>query len=607
MIPVTTDTNTKSRFRLRPIAFLILGAALLTALYFWLRPQPKPAEAVKTQFMQEITELDSAVSQLQRAIGQRQPTAVVQSAFQQARLAYKRIEFLSTYYSPETTRALNGPNIPEVDDDLRVNEPEGFQVLEELVFPVLDTASHADAVHQADLLRSNVNRLRKISENNELTDSHVFDAVRLEVFRIITLGITGFDSPVAFHSLPEAVSALNSLQQQLTHYRLATRNPELAQRLDNAFASAVKSLQTARSFNDFDRLTFIRQEANVLSGLIVDAQQALQIPVFKESRLLSTTARTLIDVNAFDPNYFVNFNDQRSTPERVALGKMLFYDPILSGQPGRTCATCHQPDKAFTDGEHKSLAVGVGGRRIARNAPTLLNAALQAAQFADSRVVFLEDQASDVIQNTEEMHGSLPQAVKALQENPTYKALFAKSYKEGVTEQTLKNAVASYVRSLVSLDSRVDRYLRNQPVALTAEEKLGFNLFMGKAKCATCHFFPLFNGTVPPAYQETESEVLGTPATADGKLVDPDVGKFVLTKREPHRYAFKTPTVRHAASTAPYMHNGVYRTLDDVIEFYDKGGGNGLGFNLENQTLPFDKLNLTAIEKQALVAFMKAL
>lgn len=100
---------------------------------------------------------------------------------------------------------------------------------------------------------------------------------------------------------------------------------------------------------------------------------------------------------------------------------------------------------------------------------------------------------------------------------------------------------------------------------------------------------------------------MGTPAAADGKTVDPDIGKFILTKRDPHHYAFKTPTVRNVAKTAPYMHNGVYRTPDEVVDFYNKGGGNGLGFNLPNQTLPFDRLNLTGPEKKALVAFMRAL
>lgn len=589
------------------------GVLFLCAVYgFWIGSRPTPVQQVKQSFMRDIDDLDSAVSQLQQTIRTRSDDAAIQAAFRRARLAYKRTEFISAYYSPETTRALNGPNLPDVDDDLRVNAPEGFQVLEEDLFPAVNRAKQTEIVHQAALLRSNVNRLRTISASNELTDSHVFDAMRLEVFRIVTLGITGFDSPKAFHSLPEAATSLQRLRQQLEAYKLADQNPELARRLTNAFDESIHTLQTARSFDSFDRLVFIRQYANRLSSLLLDAQKTLSIPVFTESRLLAPNARTLTDSGVFNPAYFVNMDEQRPTPERVALGKRLFVSPMLSADANRTCATCHQPDRAFTDGEPTSLAVNRdgtnrSGHRIARNAPTLLNAAFQATQFADSRVVFLEDQAADVIQNEQEMHGSLPEAVKALRRNPTYRAEFAKSYSEGITEQTIKNAIASYIRSLTGLDSRLDRYFRGQTNALTAEEKYGFNLFMGKGKCATCHFFPLFNGTVPPAFQETESEVLGTPATASGKKVDPDVGKFILTQREPHRYAFKTPTVRNAAKTAPYMHNGVYRTLDEVVEFYNKGGGNGLGFNLPNQTLPFDQLNLSGPEKKALVAFMKVL
>ena len=431
--------------------------------------------------------------------------------------------------------------------------------------------------------------------------------MRLEVFRIVSLGITGFDSPIAFQSLPESAAALESMQEHLRYYPLTETDADLTTQLTKAFGQAIGILRSARNFDSFDRLTFIDQRANVLSGLLFDAQKALQIPVFTENRLLSPSARTLTDTVVFDSSYFVDFAEQRSTPNRVALGKKLFFNPVLSGDASRTCASCHQPERAFTDGEPTSLAIGTNGSRINRNAPTLLNAAFQAVQFADSRVVFLEDQASDVIRNRQEMHGSLPEAVKALQQQAEYRMLFARSYKEGITERTLKNAIASYIRSLTTLDSRVDQYFRGKPNALSQEEKRGFNLFMGKGKCATCHFFPLFNGTVPPGYQETESEVLGVPATADGKLVDGDVGKFVLTKREPHRYAFKTPTLRNVAKTAPYMHNGVYETLEEVVDFYNKGGGNGLGFNLSNQTLPFDKLNLTQPEKSALVAFMKAL
>jgi cytochrome c peroxidase len=142
---------------------------------------------------------------------------------------------------------------------------------------------------------------------------------------------------------------------------------------------------------------------------------------------------------------------------------------------------------------------------------------------------------------------------------------------------------------------------------LSDEEKLGFNLFMGKGQCATCHFFPLFNGTVPPAFAKSESEILGTPSALNNQRLDTDSGKFKTTGMELHRHAFKTPTIRNVALTAPYMHNGVYKTLDQVVDFYDRGGGIRLGFSVPNQTLPDTKLNLTKAEQQALVTFMKAL
>lgn len=596
-----------------------LFGAVLTGLYFWLRPQPVPLAQVRTQYIADITALDSASVRLHRALLAGQPIPTLQTAFRQTRLAWKRVEFLAELYNPETAKAINGPAIPEVEEDDGLQsevQPTGLQVIEEGLFPTnpagLTPETRTELVEQAAILHSVVGRLHRVSVDNTMTDSHVFDAMRLEVFRLIAMGITGFDAPIANTSLPETAEALGSLQRHLSFYSLPDHQANLAGQLDQLFAGAIAYLNQPGTFNNFDRLTFIRKHGNTLSGGLLDAQKALLIPVFQETRFLSSFARTLSDSAVFDPSYFVNANNHRATPERVALGKMLFYDPILSGNAERTCATCHQPDRAFTDGEPKSLAVGFGGRRIARNTPTLYNASLQAVQFADSRVTFLEDQAGDVIQNAEEMHGSLPKAVVALKIDPAYKLAFAKTFPDGVTELNLKNAIASYVRSLISLDSRVDRAIRanndmQQAALLTGEEKHGFNIFMGKGKCATCHFYPLYNGTVPPGYVKTENEVLGTPATAQNKRLDDDLGKFGSTRINLHRHSFKTPTVRFTAKTAPYMHNGAYATLEEVIDFYDKGGGTGLGFDVPNQTLPGDKLNLTVAEKKALAAFMKAL
>jgi cytochrome c peroxidase len=130
---------------------------------------------------------------------------------------------------------------------------------------------------------------------------------------------------------------------------------------------------------------------------------------------------------------------------------------------------------------------------------------------------------------------------------------------------------------------------------------------MGKARCGTCHYMPLFNGNFPPMYNRMEAEVIGVPAAAGSGTVDADEGRFAVMPAPFLRHAFKTPTVRNAARTAPYMHNGVYGTLDEVVDFYDDGGGSGEGEHLADQTLPRDSLHLSMEEKKALVAFIHSL
>ncbi|HUM66495.1 MAG TPA: cytochrome c peroxidase, partial [Chitinophagaceae bacterium] len=180
---------------------------------------------------------------------------------------------------------------------------------------------------------------------------------------------------------------------------------------------------------------------------------------------------------------------------------------------------------------------------------------------------------------------------------------------EPLNAYNIANAISSYIRTLISLNSRFDQYMRGDKTKLNSREKKGFNLFTGKAKCATCHFIPLFNGLVPPEFTETETEVLGTPATKNKKnaKLDTDAGKFELTQSVIHKFAFKTPGLRNIEKTGPYMHNGVYDTLEEVMEFYNEGGGAGLDIAPENQTLPTDKLDLSKKEIESIIAFMKSL
>src|SRR5690606_18134453 len=143
--------------------------------------------------------------------------------------------------------------------------------------------------------------------------------------------------------------------------------------------------------------------------------------------------------------------------------------------------------------------------------------------------------------------------------------------------------------------------------AMTNDEIDGFNLFMGKAKCATCHFVPLFNGTTPPKYMESETEVIGVPLSINDSIIDPDKGWYDIIGIDSYKHAFKIPTVRNIDQTAPYMHNGIYKTLEEVMEFYNNAGAIGLGFELENMTLSADSLQLSDREISNIIKFMGSL
>jgi cytochrome c peroxidase len=264
---------------------------------------------------------------------------------------------------------------------------------------------------------------------------------------------------------------------------------------------------------------------------------------------------------------------------------------------------------AFTDGLAVALAVDEK-TSLKRNTPTLWNSVLQTRQFYDSRADILENQLDEVVHNAEEMKGSLKQSVEDLKKHPVYAELFKKAYPKDnipITAYNIANAISSYIRTLTAMNSRFDQYINGVSSTLSGDEKKGFNLFAGKAKCATCHFVPLFNGLVPPQFTETESEVIGVPKNNNKKKLDDDQGKFNFTKSEIHKFSFKTPTLRNIELTAPYMHNGVFKTLDEVMQFYSKGGGKGLKIAPQNQTLPFDKLDLSKKEMKQVVAFLKTL
>jgi cytochrome c peroxidase len=512
------------------------------------------------------------------------------------------MEWFSEYYAPATSRQLNGPPLPEIEiEENKKAEPSGLQVMEELLFPY-DSAAINNLLREAKVFRSDLIPLRHTIENTRFDTAHIFDACKLEIFRIEALGISGFDTPLSGWGIMEAGITLNALKQVI---QLAGAPDALLNRFDTVMAMSRQQV----SGGMFDYATYMAVYLDPLAAAMTDWFFGKGLTPLKYPGALSTNARTMFDSASFNISYFVHAADAFPTPEKVALGKMLFYDARLAGNQQRSCNSCHQQDKAFTDGMPKNVALD-GKHTILRNTPTLLYAGLQQAQFYDMRAPTLENQVLDVLHNEAEMHSSADAVVKWLNGQPEIKTRFKAAFpdmEDTIRPRYLMQSIAAYIRQLHPFRSKFDRYMRGDLNAINQQEKNGFNLFMGKGRCATCHFLPLFNGTAAPVFATTESEVLGVLRAPGVPELDPDQGRYAHTKMDELKYAFKTPTLRNIALTAPYMHNGAFKTLEEVIEFYNKGGAAGYGITLPGQTLSSDSLRLSVGEKQAIIAFMKVL
>ena len=258
-------------------------------------------------------------------------------------------------------------------------------------------------------------------------------------------------------------------------------------------------------------------------------------------------------------------DDNPLTPEKIELGQQLFFDPRLSRDGSVSCASCHRPGSGFADG--RAIAVGVGGRQGRRSAPALINRGYGRAFFWDARSASLEDQVTRPIEDPSELGSSLDAAASRV----------------GVPIPALRQALSSFVRSILSGNSPFDRFIGGNINALAPDEQAGLKVFRGKGNCTACH--------VGPTFTDERTHNTGV-AWRDGSLADTGAG----------RGDFKTPTLREVARTAPYMHDGSLPTLESVVDFYDAGGRTNPSLDPEIRPL-----GLNPDEKRQLVSFLRAL
>ena len=281
--------------------------------------------------------------------------------------------------------------------------------------------------------------------------------------------------------------------------------------------------------------------------------------------------------------------DNALTPERVSLGKMLFFDPRLSGSGWISCATCHNPALGWSDA--LPTARGENMKKLNRHTPTILNSAYNKLQMWDGRFASLEEQALGPIGSADEMNMDMRILLERLKAIEGYRAPFERAYPgEGITDKTIAKAIASYERTIVSGEAPFDRWLKGDAKAISAQAKRGFELFRGKANCAACHQGPNFTDD---GFHNIGVKPL--------EGVD-DPGRFAKVPVKLMKGAHKTPSLRDVASTAPYMHNGAYATLRQVVEMYSRGGD-----DTSNLSPEMKKLDLSDREIDDIVAFLRTL
>lgn len=538
----------------------------------------------------------------------------LQQTLKKTRNSFKEVEFFVAYYYPEFTKIhLNAAplfHIEAAGTSAYTLPPEGLQVLDELIFSDEANEQKEEISTITNFLYNSYANFYLSALNNGLSSGNNKTLpLRIELIRIYSLGVTGFDTPGSLNISEEAAHALKGMSEYINDE--AYFKNFKTEKANLIIQQAIIYLGKNTDFESFDRIEFYKQFVQPLYEELGSWDG--NPDDLKNFSGWNVSNKDFFKADFFDPYFYTILKPSEDSEELKNLGEKIFYDQSFSSNEAMSCASCHLPENAYTDLKQRS-ASNIEGKTVLRNSPSLYNAVFAKRFFYDMRAFYLEQQAEHVIYSQDEFNTDYQKIVQKLNGNKEYKKEFKKVFKDGkINKQNFSKALSSFVASLYSFESDFDRFMRNEK-EISEDAKKGYNLFMGKANCATCHFAPHFSGLVPPFFNENESEVLGVTKKPISNLpieLDGDRGRINSNVKKENSWiyenSFKTMTVRNIALTKPYFHNGAFNTLEEVIDFYNEGGGEGLGLPMKNQTLPADKLNLTEIEKKQLISFLNTL
>lgn len=538
------------------------------------------------------------------------------------RAILKRMDFWWRYLEPIMYRKINGPLPVEWETEVFEKfEPPyrrqggGLSLLElalddgsddkPSLLALIDTATSALETFQADSITSQLQSF-----------DHFFLANRLYILNLGALYTTGFECPDTSRIIPELKAMMKDVKAIYDHYNTQFPGNKLSSAYFETYEKALRFVEAQpNEYSRFDHFHFLRDHVNPLFKL---NQQFITNYNVRTINVIDYSLDNYVG-SIFDKQLFMSQNtkgifslveDPEVLSEIRRIGKLLFYDPILSGNNQRSCASCHKPTEYFTDTTQATALQFDRNGHLTRNTPTLINSIFNHLLMYDGKHISLQAQARDVITNPKEMNSDEKGLLKKLMSVKEYKDAFKRFVKltpeeKEVSLNHIVGAITFYYADFSQYYSPFDRAM-NQGETISDDVKQGFNLFMSKAQCGTCHFVPHFNGIKPP-YVGSEFEVLGTPADKEFRKLSEDRGRYEVNPVPEMMNAFRTGTVRNAEFTKPYMHNGVFNTLEEVIDFYDAGGGAGKKIKVDNQTLASDSLKLSTAEKAKLITFIRSL
>ena len=483
----------------------------------------------------------------------------IKTEIDNSRSKLKSIDFWLRYLEPIAYRKINGPLPVEWENEVFEKfEPPyrrqgGGLILAELsleedptnknaLLSLVDTSVIAIQTFEADSITTQLDNYH-----------HFFLANRFYLLNLAALYTTGFECPDTSNIIPELRAMMSAVKDIYQNFNSNFTSTPLSKEYLDLYTNVVAFADSQPAdFSLFDHFTFIKDFVNPLFRMNQQFINAFGVRTisFNDYSLDNLRIRFLIKRFIIPQNtkgIFSLVEDEDVLAEIKKIGKLLFYDPILSGNNLRSCASCHKPTEYFTDTVLATAFQFDRQQHLARNTPSLINSVFNHLIMLDGKHISLQGQAKDVIDNPIEMNSSENELVKKVLSCKEYKEAFKKFLRytpeeKEVTLTHIASAITFYYADFSNYYSPFDDAMNNK-LALTQEEKRGFNLFMSKAQCGTCHFVPQFNGVKPP-YVGSEFEVLGMPADTGYTKLSADKGRYDVNPAPEMLNAFRTGTVR---------------------------------------------------------------